>query len=113
MDRRVGLGLGLEGATLLHERLQLFAQVGECLPVEAGAGVSDVNQVVAFVDAQQQGAEVLAIAALLREAANDGLLAQVRLELEPGAAALPGEIAAFGQLGDHAFEILPGQGREE
>src|SRR5207237_10883440 len=56
------------------------------------------------VDAEDEGSEGPRVAALFRETADHSLLAERRFYLEPGAAALPREITAVGQLRHDAFE---------
>jgi hypothetical protein len=75
--------------------------------------VSDVNQLSALVDAEKQGPESPAAAALDGEAGDDGLPALVGLDLEPGSGALPGDILAPGQLGDDPFNLPLGHGAKE
>ena len=71
-------------------------QALELLLAEAGADAPDVAQrAVRLVDAEQQRADRRAAPALARQpAADDELLAAERLDLQPGAAAPPGLVAA-------------------
>src|SRR5690242_2110960 len=60
----------------LHHALELAV-------VEAGAGVAGVDERVAFIHAQQEGAEVFAGVARLGPAADDELLLVDDLQLPP------------------------------
>ena len=110
MYRGIRLRPMRERASLLNQRFESFTDLGERSLTKPGPRVADVNQLIALVDAEKQGPESPAAAALDGEAGDDGLPALVGLDLEPGSAALPGDILAPGQLGDDPFNLLLGHG---
>src|SRR6185295_10282851 len=99
----VGLRPLLERALLRLERLQELHHLCQLLLVEAGAGVAGIDQVGAFVDAEQQRAEVRARAARLGPAADDELLLANELQFPPVGRALAGLVERVRLLRDQAL----------
>ena len=99
-----------EGRGLLLPRLQLAPQVAQELVAEAGADLARVDEPsLPVVDADQQGPQPDPCPLGVGEPADDDLLLEVALDLEPapGAAGGVGQIAALGDdpLHPHATRV--------
>src|SRR5262247_3611516 len=95
-----------------RQRPELLDDERECPVVEARAHLRDVDQLAALVEAQMERAEVSARALGYGVAADDELLLELALDLEPLPRA-PGDVEAVALLGDHALEPLLAGGVEE
>ena len=99
------LRLGGERAGVSPQRLELLQEPVDVVLGEAGAAVADPVDVVPAIRPEHERAEAPGAPALsLRPAADDELLALVRLELQPVAAAPAFEVARLRALRHHAFE---------
>jgi hypothetical protein len=103
--------LGLEAAWGIHERglillerQQKLVELREGLIVETGADLSGIAQLAVLIDAEQQGAESLARALRIGEAADHHLLPARAFRLDPVARPEPVAIGRLGAFRDHAFE---------
>ena len=89
------------------ERLQQLQQPADLLLAEAGADVADVAERAALVHGEHERAEARrAVAAAAGVAGDEELLAPVRLQLEPVAAAAAREVGRARPLRHHALEPL-------
>ncbi len=94
----------VEGRRLALERGQQLRQPCQLALGEPRADVADIGEpALVVVDAEEQGAEVRAVAARLGPAADDELLRMLQLELGPVGGSLAREVARRGALGDQPF----------
>ena len=94
----------VEGRRLARKRRQQLRQPCQLDLGKPRADVPDVGEpALVVVDAEQQGAEVRAVAARLGPAADDELLRVLQFELGPVGGPLAREVARRGPLGDQAF----------
>ena len=98
---------GIERRPGARERLQAVPHAAQGGLVEAGADLAGIDEAVTVVDPHVQRAEPPARALRLRPAADDELLAEVALDLQPLARA-SADVAAVGALGDDALQPLLG-----
>src|SRR5262249_37524317 len=87
-------------------RLPCFQQrrdTRQLLLIEAGACVTDIDELAVFVHAEQQRAEVRPRVARFGPAGDDELLLVLQLELAPCGAATPGFIERAGFFRDQSF----------
>src|SRR5262245_14904733 len=97
----------VERGPVLFQGGQPGMQAVQGLPVEAGADLAGVDELVAgVVVAEQQGAEPGAGPAWVSEAADDEFLAALALELQP----VPGPAGAVGRIGTLGDDPLPAAG---
>ena len=73
---------------------------------ESSAGVADVDEATLIVVAQQESADVLPRISRLGESADDELLAELDLQLEPRARAIARLVDRVDSLGDDSFPPL-------
>ena len=102
----LGRNICPERALFTPQRPQLPHQVGEHVLGKAGADMSGVSQLVAVVDADQQGADRVRAAAFARfpPADDDFLLLDV-LDLDP-VPALARVVGRIQRLADHSLQAL-------
>src|SRR6185437_10743060 len=75
-----------------------------CARIPAGADVAGIREGAMLVGAEEEAADLAARAAAVAEAADDKLLAQRALDLQPGVAALR-DVRRVGPLDDDPFEL--------
>ena len=106
MHAACGFRRAREGALVGLEFLQAPPHVGMAAFIESAAGLTDRNKpAFAVIQAQHNGAKVLARAPGIGVAANDALLSLGDLDFQPLTAALL-DVAALAALGDNAFKTL-------
>src|SRR5438093_833017 len=110
--RGPALRQGIEAAGRPGQRAEFFADKLERPVVESRTDLGDVDELAVLVEAQVQGAEVGARALGRRVAADDELLPELTLDLEPVLRASR-EVQAVALLRDHALEMLLAGGGEE
>src|SRR4030095_4982195 len=91
---------------------KLLADALERPVVEARADLRDVDELALVVEAQMQGSEVRARSLGHRVSADDELLSEMALDLEPIPGALR-RVRAVAPLGDDALQSLLAGGGEE
>src|SRR5262245_48737640 len=101
--RLVGLDRLRERRGFRRARLQQLRDPGELSLVEAGTGVADVPQPGAVVQAEQQGAELLARLPRLGPSADDEFLLLEQLDLPPRRRSPPRLVGGARLLRDEAF----------
>ena len=95
-----------ERRRLDDERLHQPVELGERPLVEPAANVAGVDELVTLVDAHEEGAEMFPAVAWRGEAADNDLLLEDRLDLQPRAAADPRLVGAVEPLGHDALQPL-------
>src|SRR5690606_30802243 len=98
--RLVGVGFLAEGWGLPFETPQPTLHFPQRFRAETGAGVPGVDEVVAIVVAEQDGAEVLTAAARLGPPPHHELLRSLQLQLDPVVGALSGPVGRIDPLRD-------------
>src|SRR5262249_60421462 len=89
------------------QRPQLVEQLVDLLRAEARADVPGVDELIAAVIAEDERPEARCTPARsLREAADHELLLAVRLDLQPVARPLPGQVPGLEPLRHDPFELL-------
>ena len=101
-----------ERAALGDERAEAGGELVQARAVEARTGAACVDEIVAVVDSQVDGAEKRARALRIRVAADHEFLPPDALDLAPFHAA-PGQVARVGPLCDDALQPRLAGGGEE
>ena len=99
-----------EGFGAGDQRIELSTDGGHHLLIEAGADVAGPVELIAVIDAENEGSKVGALTGQI--SAEDELLLVIDLDLDPIAGA-GFQIAAIETFGDEAFEALGADGGEE
>src|SRR5439155_22808590 len=89
------------------------ADLGKAFRVEPPAGVADIDEVFAFINAEDERPEVAAASLRFGVASDHRLLAQVSLDLHPVVGPRAFAVTARAILGDDPFEpLLLGRAKE-
>src|SRR5262245_40894187 len=104
MDRRVGFGLLVKWTGLLNQGPEQGAYVAQTFVVKPAAGMAPVDQMLAFIGADDHRAQSPPGPARLRKAADDHFLLVARLELEPTITSNALAIETVCLFRDYAFQ---------
>ena len=91
-------------ATLNSNILQVIKQRAQKLFTEPGSDSAGKTQVLAFVKANEQGAEVLSGPFRLGIAPDHEFLLFMELNFDPCSGSFPGFVSGIGALADQAFK---------